>query len=103
MVWISCVARSLSRGALRHVHEHGLIHEDIKPANIQVDAASGGVWLTGFGIASGLPRERQAPAAPEVIAERVGDPQGVMLSPAHDGGFFFHETIECGRSHRSPP
>jgi PAS domain S-box-containing protein len=55
-------------GALRHVHEHGLVHKDIKPANILVDAASGGVWLTGFGIASRLPRERQAPAPPQVIA-----------------------------------
>ncbi len=55
-------------GALRRVHERGLIHKDIKPANILVDAASGGVWLTGFGIASRLPRERQAPAPPEVIA-----------------------------------
>jgi serine/threonine protein kinase len=55
-------------GALRRVHECGLIHKDIKPANILVDAASGGVWLTGFGIASRLPREHQAPAPPEVIA-----------------------------------
>ncbi|HEY2210502.1 MAG TPA: serine/threonine-protein kinase PknK, partial [Bradyrhizobium sp.] len=55
-------------GALRHVHERGLIHKDINPANILVDEASGGVWLTGFGIASRLPRERQAPAPPEVIA-----------------------------------
>jgi PAS domain S-box-containing protein len=54
--------------ALRRVHERGLIHKDIKPANILVDAASGGVWLTGFGIASRLPREHQAPAPPEVIA-----------------------------------
>ena len=54
--------------ALRQVHERGLIHKDIKPANILVDAASGGVWLTGFGIASRLPRERQAPEPPEVIA-----------------------------------
>jgi hypothetical protein len=45
-----------------------LIHKDIKPANILVDAASGGVWLTGFGIASRLPREHQLPAPPEVIA-----------------------------------
>jgi PAS domain S-box-containing protein len=55
-------------GALRRVHERGLIHKDIKPANILVDAASGGVWLTGFGIASRLPREHQAAAPPEVIA-----------------------------------
>jgi PAS domain S-box-containing protein len=55
-------------GALRQVHERGLIHKDIKPANILVDEASGGVWLTGFGIASRLPREHQAPAPPEVIA-----------------------------------
>src|ERR1700742_3116475 len=55
-------------GALRLMHERGLIHKDIKPANILVDEASGGVWLTGFGIASRLPRERQAPAPPEVIA-----------------------------------
>ncbi|MEA2706555.1 MAG: hypothetical protein QOH22_1343, partial [Gemmatimonadaceae bacterium] len=46
----------------------GLIHKDVKPANILVDTASGGVWLTGFGIASRLPREHQTPAPPEAIA-----------------------------------
>ena len=30
--------------------------------------ARAGVWLTGFGIASRLPREQQAPEPPEVIA-----------------------------------
>jgi serine/threonine protein kinase len=55
-------------GALRRVHERGLIHKDIKPVNILADAVSGGVWLTGFGIASRLPREHQAAAPPEVIA-----------------------------------
>jgi serine/threonine protein kinase len=61
------IAIPLAR-ALRQVHERGLIHKDIKPANILVDAASGGVWLTGFGIASRLPREHHVPAPPEVIA-----------------------------------
>ena len=54
--------------ALGKVHQHGLIHKDIKPANILVNTASGEVRLTGFGIASRLPRERQAPSPPEFIA-----------------------------------
>ena len=33
-----------------------------------IDVATGQVWLTGFGIASRLPRERQTPEPPEVIA-----------------------------------
>ncbi|HEY0801701.1 MAG TPA: serine/threonine-protein kinase PknK, partial [Steroidobacteraceae bacterium] len=54
--------------ALGKVHQHGLIHKDIKPTNILVNTASGEVRLTGFGIASRLTRERQPPAPPEVIA-----------------------------------
>src|SRR5712664_554804 len=72
-------------GALRRVHERGLIHKDIKPANILVDAASGGVWLTGFGIASRLPREHQAPAPPEMIA----------------GTLAYMAPEQTGRMHRS--
>jgi PAS domain S-box-containing protein len=54
--------------ALAQVHRRGLIHKDIKPANILVDSVTGQAWLTGFGITSRLPRERQVPAPPEVIA-----------------------------------
>jgi len=53
--------------AVGQVHRHGLIHKDIKPANLLVDAA-GNVRLTGFGMASRLPHERQHPAPPETIA-----------------------------------
>jgi PAS domain S-box-containing protein len=60
------IAIGLSK-ALGEVHRHGLIHKDIKPANVLVDGA-GNVWLTGFGIASQLQQERPAPAPPEIIA-----------------------------------
>src|SRR5712664_3607211 len=53
--------------ALGQVHRRGLIHKDIKPANVLVDDA-GNVWLIGFGIASQLPHERQSPVPPEIIA-----------------------------------
>ena len=55
-------------GALRQIHERGLIHKDIKPANVLVDFVTGQVWLTGFGIASRLPRERQSPEPAELVA-----------------------------------
>jgi serine/threonine protein kinase len=55
-------------GAVGRLHERGLIHKDIKPAHVLVTSATGQVWLTGFGIASRLPRERQLPEPPGVIA-----------------------------------
>jgi PAS domain S-box-containing protein len=49
-------------------HERGLVHRDIKPANILTDVATGRAWLTGFGLASRLPRERR-PADPPLVIE----------------------------------
>ncbi len=58
--------------ALAALHRQGVVHKDIKPENILVaaDDSDGGVQvkLTGFGMASLLARERQAPDAPELIA-----------------------------------
>ena len=53
---------------LSELHKRELIHKDVKPANVLVDSATAQVWLTGFGIASRLPRERQSPEPPEFIA-----------------------------------
>jgi PAS domain S-box-containing protein len=54
--------------ALGQVHRRGLVHKDIKPANILINRTTGEVKLTGFGIASRLRRERQPPSPPESIA-----------------------------------
>src|SRR6266542_3436479 len=54
--------------ALGKAHRRGLVHKDVKPANILVNPDSGEVRLTGFGFASRLARERQRPEPPESIA-----------------------------------
>ncbi|MFM0114992.1 trifunctional serine/threonine-protein kinase/ATP-binding protein/sensor histidine kinase [Paraburkholderia nemoris] len=53
---------------LGQLHQRGLIHKDLKPTHVLVNCADGNARLTGFGLASRLPRERQAPAPPETIA-----------------------------------
>src|SRR5216684_5496660 len=65
--------------ALGQVHRRGLIHKDINPVNVLVDDA-GNVWLTGFGIASQLPHECQAPAPLETIAGTLA-----YMSPEQTG------------------
>jgi len=55
-------------GALIRLHASGLVHKDIKPANVVVNIEAGSAWLTGFGIASPQRRDRQLPEPPEHIA-----------------------------------
>jgi PAS domain S-box-containing protein len=65
--------------ALRQAHRQGLIHKDIKPSNALVDN-SDHVWLTGFGIASQVTRERPRPTPPEIIAGTLA-----YMSPEQTG------------------
>ena len=54
--------------ALAQLHRRGIIHKDLKPSHVLVDAGTGRAWLTGFGISSHVPRERLAPGPAEFIA-----------------------------------
>ncbi|WP_034854866.1 trifunctional serine/threonine-protein kinase/ATP-binding protein/sensor histidine kinase [Sinorhizobium sojae] len=53
--------------ALRKVHQRGLVHKDINPANILVNGGGDDVRLIGFGIASRVSRLRRSPDPPETI------------------------------------
>ena len=64
--FLTCAVRLAA--ALGRLHERKLIHKDVKPANVLVNSETGQVRLMGFGIASRLRRERQAPEPPEFIA-----------------------------------
>ena len=70
--------------ALGQAHRQGLIHKDVKPENALVDD-SGHAWLTGFVIASQLPRERSTPSPPEII----------------DGTLAYMSPEQTGRMNRS--
>jgi PAS domain S-box-containing protein len=65
-LWLR-VAIGLST-AIGHLHQRGIIHKDIKPANVLVNLVTGQCWLTGLLVASRLRRERQTPEPPEFIA-----------------------------------
>jgi PAS domain S-box-containing protein len=71
--------------ALGKVHQQGLVHKDIKPANIMVSRGKGSVHLTGFGFATRRPRERLSAAAHEQIA----------------GTFAYMSPEQTGRMNRS--
>jgi predicted ATPase/two-component sensor histidine kinase len=56
-------------GALGRLHQKGLIHKDIKPANLLVHTSSGQVWLTGFGFTARMSREPEfVPHPPNFLA-----------------------------------
>ncbi|WP_420137795.1 trifunctional serine/threonine-protein kinase/ATP-binding protein/sensor histidine kinase [Sphingomonas sp.] len=71
--------------AVHCMHRRGLVHKDLKPSKIIVDLPDGGARLTGFGIASCVTRERQAPASPETI----------------DGTLAYMAPEQTGRTNRS--
>ena len=66
--------------AVGKAHQRGLVHKDLKPANILVTGVGGEVRLTGFGLASLLPRERPSPEPPEELTGTLA-----YMSPEQTG------------------
>ncbi|MFO0756796.1 MAG: AAA family ATPase [Byssovorax sp.] len=53
--------------ALGALHRRGIVHKDIKPANIVVSGQDGAVRIIDFGIATRLTRERPSVRSPNVL------------------------------------
>ena len=56
--------------SLRYLHSLGIVHRDVKPQNICLDA-TGHVKLTDFGLSKHIPPPRPLPAAPRSAAPRA--------------------------------
>ncbi|MFI9236120.1 serine/threonine-protein kinase [Streptomyces sp. NPDC053079] len=102
-------------GALRAAHARGVLHRDIKPPNVLLEAATGRVVLTDFGIAqvSGATTITETGAfvgspeytAPERMAGGRAGPEsdlwslGVLLCTAMNGESPFHRDSLGGILH----
>ena len=56
---------------LNEVHRQGILHKMINPFNIFVDPASGNIKLSGFGLATRLPRENLTTLSPQLSGETL--------------------------------
>ena len=96
------VARELL-GALRHIHDAGIVHRDVKPQNVLV-GKDGRTRLTDFGIArpdeaSGLTTTGQVLGTFQYLAPelRLGEPATVR-SDLYAAGILLRETLPPGGS-----
>ncbi len=82
--WVAEIGRQASE-ALGHAHVQGVIHRDVKPSNLLVDAR-GAVWVADFGLA----RRIKDPSLTQTES-LLGTPR--YMSPEQaDGGAIDHRT-----------
>jgi eukaryotic-like serine/threonine-protein kinase len=102
------VLRTLARvaQALAHAHSQGVVHRDVKPANVMIDPAAGTVKVTDFGIAritdacrtrTGLVLGTPSFMSPEQMAGRDVDGRSDLYSL----GVMLFQLLSGALPHRS--
>src|SRR5262249_18378183 len=66
--------------AVAALHDHGVIHRDIKPHNVLISSDASAVKFTDFGIATRLSQQAQQAARPEALAGTLA-----YMSPEQTG------------------
>jgi len=70
--------------AVRHIHSKGVLHRDIAPDNLRVDAGDG-ITLIDFGAAEAqIPGSAFAPAALQAVKDGYSPPEFYVTGGAHD-------------------
>ncbi|WP_439680964.1 protein kinase domain-containing protein [Embleya sp. MST-111070] len=98
------ILRGVAAG-LAHMHEHGRVHGDLKPANTLL-SATGDVWLADFGLTAELdgthayipPLGSLDHVPPEWWSERTGE-RGTVIRPTADVwafGVLAHQVLTGG-------
>jgi serine/threonine protein kinase len=97
--FVGRIGRQVAEG-LHHAHEHGIVHRDVKPANLLVDT-EGNAWITDFGLArvddSDLTRKDEVIGTLRFLAPETLEGRSDARSDVYSLGLTLYELLSLRR------